>query len=515
MLAGILAWSGARAEYRGPQNRTVYDDWIADSRAQRDAESRAKAWEDRAGRSGYTDYSSDLAWLNQQSRLQKEWEEEDRRASARRAARAAARAEQDEKERRLLALYDKASAGDADALMSLAAREETSEASRWGIRKYEVVFGPRRPEALRRIVALLRAHADKPDAGRDFRSVQSFLTELADLGDRAAAKEVAASLRRDGEYEGAANYFCRSAEGGDRESARAAIALLAEDRVDDLPAPTAAFSRWCSDEAAQGNLQGGYVLGRALCHGYGADKDPVKALDILRRTATTPASGLSPAQASARAKAAELAGRMLCDGAGVPADTSAGVALLEASASAGNIAAMSRLGKIHYLGTGVSPDTARARLWLTKAAELGDAPAAALLSMICLRPDAGSAEQSEGVAWLRKAAKRHPEAMLRYGRLLYEGGFGMEPDREEAAAYFARAFRQYPDDGGVLDFVGASYLEGRFGVRLNPAEGVRILTLAYDRGNLRSASRLAEAYRTGNGVAADPEMARLWAARVR
>ena len=513
-VAGVLLAGYSRIEARTAQDRTVYDDWIAENRAKQDADRRAKSWEDKAGRSGYTDYSSDLAALNEQSRIRSMWKADEEREAAHRAARAVIRAEDKARAERL-ALEAKADSGDANALMTVAAGEESSESSGWGIPKYVKVRGPRRMEALRRVAALTRTHPDwRSRCHGDFRLREGYLRELSDGGDVPASKELAASGLRDEMFADAARYFARAAEGGDEAAALALISLRAEDLVEDTPVDPELFNRWCEAAANKTGIEAGYVLGRAMCLGEGAEKNPVKALALLRRAATAPDGGIASKKAI-RANAARLAGLMLRDGAGVPANSSEAVALLENAAAAGNIRAMCELGETYLAGIGLPADLPLARSWLTRAADLEDAHATFLLATLCLRPDAERAEQGEGLLRLRRCAKRDPEAMIRYGIILYEGRHGVERNRAESLEYFNLAFRHYPNDVRVLDFVGASYLTGDFGIMEKPEKAVRLLTLAYQRGNLRSAARLAEAYRTGRGLPADPAQAGIWESRLR
>lgn len=515
LLSGLLLPLGpAFADYRSPQNRTVYDDWIADSRYKQDAEKRAKEWERRSTLSGYKDYSADLAALNQQSRMKAQWDAEEAQMKARREARDAARRAREAELAALTRLSDAARDGYPDALMDMGRRNENSEFARWGLSEYQMVFGPRRPEALWRVVDLLRRHADKSHLLNSFRPVDSFLAELATLGDVKAAKELALLREQQGDYDQAGRYFAQAGEGGDRDARRAAIALVAEDRVDAVPAAPENFNAWCESAAGAGIITAQWIHGRALVRGEEVAKNPAKGLALLRQAAGQDPARLNPAQKINRAQAAELAGRMLRDGAGVPADAAAGIALLKLSADAGHIPAMLQLGKTHMLGLGVPADAAKAKPWLEKAAQNDEAQAAYLLAMLELRPGAPAAEQAEGLGWLRRAAKRRPEAMLRYGEFLFEGAYGLEPDGEEAMNYFRLALQRYPRDGQVLDFVGASYLTGNYGARQNSAEAVRMLTLAYEQGSLRSAQRLADAYRTGAGVKADPAEAQRWQSRL-
>lgn len=474
-----------------PKDRTVYDSWMADIQYERASAQRAKEWERRSQQSGYKDYSADLAALNQQSRLQAQWASEEAEAAARRARREAAIRAREEEKRALLALYDAAEAGNADAQMQLAQRDESSAFGKWGIPRYQMVFGPRRPEALWRVVELLRRHAGEPEQLTSFRPVESFLGELAAGGDVRAAREAGEFWRAREDPFRAARFFAQAAEAGDISSQREALRLLATDRVDAVPAEPAAVLAWAKASAQRGEAFGQYWLGRMLCQGADVARNASEGVTWLRRAAAPLKDTTDADLATVRLRAAELAGLVLRDGAGVPADAPAGVELLRMAADAGSESARFALGQTYLLGLGVPASFEEALPWLRAAAKTDSGPAAALLATAYLRPDASEEEILEGLFWLKCVAKRRPEAMLAYGRILYAGEFGVEPDVSEALRYFGLAIEHYPKDAGVLDFLGDAYVHGSFGLQANATEGKRLLEQAAAAGSSRAAQRLA------------------------
>ncbi|MGC4074688.1 MAG: hypothetical protein QM760_19735 [Nibricoccus sp.] len=113
--------------HRPPDQRTVYDDWMADIRARGAEQAKARAV--------YTPPKQEWTAGGPQARLEREareaWEAGERRMRERREAREAAERAREAERRALDQLYDAAKAGDVEALMTLGKRNEDSF-SRWG-----------------------------------------------------------------------------------------------------------------------------------------------------------------------------------------------------------------------------------------------------------------------------------------------------------------------------------------------------------------------------------------------
>jgi TPR repeat protein len=174
---------------------------------------------------------------------------------------------------------------------------------------------------------------------------------------------------------------------------------------------------------------------------------------------------------------------------------------------------MRELGKTYFWGSTTPADRASALHWFREGMKRGDGEAAYLLSFALLRPEASADETDEGLVALKRAARRHPEAMIRFGKLLYDGGLGIAADPPEAREYFALALQRYPKNGDVLEFLGSAYANGEYGVKNNPQEGVRLLALAWEHGSTIAAQRIEQIYRAGRGVPANPAAADEWKAR--
>ncbi|ATC63470.1 hypothetical protein CMV30_05600 [Nibricoccus aquaticus] len=496
--------------YRPPDQRTVYDGWIADGQAARAQEARMKQlWA--------TPPKQEWTAGGPQARLEREsreaWEAGERRMRERREAREAAERAREAERRALDRLYSAAEAGDADALMTLGKRNEDSF-SRWGIREYQRVRGPLRREALWRIITLIREHGDDARGFGEFRSVDSFLKELADSGDAKAAGELAQFELKWEDFYLAGNYFAQAGAMGDVAARKEAIRLVAEDRTDAVTVAPEVFYGWAREFAGKGEVASQWVYGRALALGGEIEKKPEEAVRLLRGVAALAPEKLSEAERGMQVRAAVLAGTMLLDGRGVVAEPEAGVALLQVAAAAGDVDAMVMLGRSCLLGKGVGANTEQGIGWLEKAADKDSAQAAELLASIYLQDDAAEYDEARGLEWLAKAAKRTPKAMIAYGRVLAAGVYGVARDQEEALQFFSMAIQRYPNDPDVLEFIGQSYVGGEYGLREKPVEGVRILKLAFERGSVGAAQRLASIYNNGvAGVAVDAAEAKAWGAR--
>ena len=139
----------------------------------------------------------------------------------------------------------------------------------------------------------------------------------------------------------------------------------------------------------------------------------------------------------------------------------------------GNIYAAAHLGMMHYYGYGCQQDRDAAFEFFKRGAEYG-CPLAA--------------------AWVSEC---------------YRLGHGVEKDKERAKKIYNSVdsdLRRMCDAGDMaaLYFLGFNLVMGT-GVEENEEEGVRLLTQAYEKGEIRAAVQLAECYYNGWGVAENPK----------
>jgi len=505
----FLALSGSAVmQAIPPDQRTIYDEWIRDSQARTAAEARdKKLWA--------TPPKQEFTGGGPQARLEREareaWAAGERRMRERREALEAVQRAREAELRELTRLYDSAAAGDPDALMTLGKQHESSSYTQWGLRDYQRVYGPRRAEALRRMVTLIKAH---PEDGSGVLSLQSCLRQLALLGDVPAAGELARLYLADKDFYQAGIYFAQAGAAGDAAAQKEALRLVGEDRVDGVTTEPAVFYGWARTWATKGDLASQWVYGNALAVGGEIPKNEEQALVVLKQASDQATRVSTDEQTAMARKAAALAGLILLEGRGVKADAEKGVALLQEAVGGGSTDAIFTLGRAYFQGAGVRQDTAEAIKWLTQAANAGEARSAELLGTIYLQENSLDFDEAKGVEWLAKASKRRPQAMLDYGKILAVGDHGVARDQEEALALFTRAIQHYPNNPEVLEFIGQSYLLGNYGLKEKPAEGVRYLKRAVERGSRSAAFQLAAIYREGAGeVAPDAAESAQWKAR--
>jgi TPR repeat protein len=111
----------------------------------------------------------------------------------------------------------------------------------------------------------------------------------------------------------------------------------------------------------------------------------------------------------------------------------------ERAAAAGDAAAESYLGFMHYLGRGMEQSDARAALHFRRAAQAGDAKAQ--LNLARLHEAGRGVERDPALAagWYRRAAEAgEVAAMHRLAVCLYDG-IGLKPDPKAAVAWLLRA----------------------------------------------------------------------------
>lgn len=286
----------------------------------------------------------------------------------------------------------------------------------------------------------------------------------------------------------------------------------------------------------------------AAFHAYGTD--PTQARRMFRGLATS-------AHPDPRAQAAYAL--MMSLGQGGGRDLASAVSFYERAANQGHAVACYSLAALLAEGRGCARDLARSLHWYHRAAELGDRDALHVMGTICAGGVGVAADPAVALAWWRLAAVRgHAAAMSCIGRA-YETGEGVAAEPATAAMWYLDAATA-GDESAQVELArllpqvlaeaetgpaAASFVAASFASRQDPAEGVRLLERACALGHGRSCYQLAEkvrqgelpggaersvellqqgasagdeeaqhdlanAYRTGTGVAMDLDQAVVW-----
>lgn len=147
-------------------------------------------------------------------------------------------------------------------------------------------------------------------------------------------------------------------------------------------------------EAAPGNIDAQFLLGRAYQNGWGIPVDDMAAYRHMKIAA----DGGDP-------RAQWNVGMMLLNGDGVTANPVLAYAYVRASGEGGNISGMISTAVMLAIGQGVEPDPAQARQWYRRAAETGSAHALRGLAGMLLNGEGGRVDAVTGAAYLDLAAK--------------------------------------------------------------------------------------------------------------
>jgi len=490
-------------------NRTQWDDQIRDIRARRSSGSSSSE-----PYPGYArDRAAEIFRENHPNRVTQNWGSNAYRirVSAERARAEAARvaAEEAARSRALEKLYAASNAGDANAMMEVAAREaQTSPAAAVG--KYVRVQGPRREEALWAAVRLIRnCGLGTPGSELELRQ-RLALEELSLRGDVIATRERAMLSDLDVDVYVALQYSTKAALAGDEPSQRRVVRIFADGKVDGVPAPAEKVYAWCRAAGEAGDVGGQVMLGRALFWGNGIAQNLPEALVWFQKAIASDSKKRTFEEDALRLQAMNLAGTMLLMGNGVPEDKPEGFALLRKAAEGGNETAALNVANCYLSGDGVDKNPAEAVHWFERAAERGNAEAARTVADLYFSPDEACYDEAAGLRWTQRFSKRDPRAMITYAQFVRDGRYGLRPDPVKAKELFDGAFVKFPDDDYVLNAIGVMTLKGLNDFTPDAARGIALLKQAYEHGSAISARSLQKIYTKGLGVPADPVEAGRW-----
>ena len=199
------------------------------------------------------------------------------------------------------------------------------------------------------------------------------------------------------------------------------------------------------------------------------------------------------------------------DGAlGLPRDDAQALKLFEGLSEAGNAVALANVAQFLESGRATVRDPAAALSWWRKAADKGLPGAQLRLGIAYQSADLGlGRDDVEAVRWYRLAAERDdPGAQINLGAMLLEG-LGTPQDGAEAVKWLQRAAAR----GHLVAVInlGSILWDGRAGQTRDRAAAVVHFRVAADAGNPAAQYMLAEAYRLGEGVPADPALVVAWA----
>lgn len=246
-------------------------------------------------------------------------------------------------------------------------------------------------------------------------------------------------------------------------------------------------------EAAAGNVESQYLLGRMLWAGYGATADPVEARRLLSLAA---AKGHIEANASA--------GEMLVNGVGGPVSSVTGMSMLAVAADAGNADAQSLWGLRTMTAAFESGNNAavpRAIMMLERAADAGKALAQSTLGTLVYFYGVGGlkADSAKALKYLRMGVEQgEPMSLYSLGNLMVDGDPWTGTDRVQGWAYITRAVQA--GNGRAMWKLGLCKLNGVSGQANDVVEGSRLIRRSAETGDRNGQFVYANMLYTGQGV---------------
>ena len=272
----------------------------------------------------------------------------------------------------------------------------------------------------------------------------------------------------------------------------AALSALAAADTQNLAQTAQRLSR----EAAAGNVQSQYQLGRMYAAGNGLSADEIAARRLFVAAAD-----------QGHVEASASAGQYLVYGKGGPVDMASGLRYAETAAQAGNIDAKSMLG-VRYMATafetGDNANMPRAVQYLEQAAEAGNELAQeALGSSIYFYGVGGVApDMAKAVKYMRMGIEQgNPESMSDLGTLMVFGEAAAGGSRAEGWALISRAAQA--GNGRAMWRLGQAKTNGEEGLAKDLPEGLRFARLSAQTGEVNGIFLLAMLTYHGLGLPAD------------
>ena len=247
-------------------------------------------------------------------------------------------------------------------------------------------------------------------------------------------------------------------------------------------------------EAAAGNAESQYLLGRMNYAGYGVPTNEVEARRLFTAAAV-----------QKHVEANAYAGTMLVNGVGGPADRTRGMAFLLAAANAGNADGQSLWGMKTVFASFETKDSslvARAMSMLERAADAGNASAQATLGTTIYYYGAGGVapDSVKAVKYLRMgAAQGDPMCMSVLGGLMVDGDPWTGLNRTEGWLLISRAVQA--GDGGAMSKLGIAKFNGVLGQQKDVDGGIRLLRQSAETGDRKGMFSYGYFLYLGNGIA--------------
>jgi TPR repeat protein/CHAT domain-containing protein len=241
--------------------------------------------------------------------------------------------------------------------------------------------------------------------------------------------------------------------------------------------------------AKAGYAAAAHNLATLYLNGTGVPKEPVRALELLRRAAE---AGFSLSRFQL--------GVLYARGQYVERDLAVAAEWYQKAAEQGDANAQNELGTMFQNGAGLSQDYGKARELYRKAAIQGNAAAQFNLGMMYLRGLGVPSSVEEAAKWYGAAADRGHSWAQNDLAVMYQNGTGVPRDYNRAIELFRKSAAQKYIAAQIN--LGRTYSVG-IGVEVNKTEAAKWFGLAAEQGNAWAQNELGDMYVSGNGVTKD------------
>lgn len=326
------------------------------------------------------------------------------------------------------------------------------------------------------------------------------------MGIAQSGAAIAIIIADDAAYTEAADYFLKSANLGNANSALA-LAHMYNNNTVPPPSPDSArvmmtlAENLMLENVAKGSCNALYGFGSMYAAGIVVPQNKEVAREWFEAAAN---AGVILAMT-------EVADIYLTQEGGESGAKKA-IAMWERAAALGSAEAQFHLGVSYYKGDGTPKDIDKGVYWMERASVFGSSTATEFLVKHYLGEDEENPNYAAAFDWLQRATslpKANPELLVLLGEA-YKLGQGTERDPQKAFQMYEKAAAR-GSRGGFYK-LGEAYLYGQ-GTEQQPVKSLRFFRLAALQGHQDSTRQLMKMYHCGMGVAANSDTALNWRER--
>lgn len=354
----------------------------------------------------------------------------------------------------------------------------------------------------------------------DISKAKEYYRKSAELGNANAQYNLADSLKKEGNSE-CLTWYQKAFENGDADAPYEMALIYKDGEI--VQKDNAKAAEYLSNAVDMGNISATLDLACAYLRGDIVEQDKVKGVELMRRAADagngTAANNLSilyekgdgveadinasidwavkAAENGDGDQAFEYALAFFNGKAPFEEDKAKGLEFFILSANAGSVVAMENVGVCYNNAYGTERNTEKAIEWFEKAARVGSEKGFNNLKELYNEVYGETGKERYIQILTEVADDGYYIAMVRLHDCYIEGD-GVSQDISKAISYLDTAV-----EGGFSTACfakGLYFFNGEYGHEKNMAEGVRLWTIAANKGHVTATFNLGICYRDGDGV---------------